>query len=128
MQRDSCRSSGCKYTTVAACLEFCCSRGAGFLFERACLLAYRVLTGTASRYIRELLQPVADVDSRSHLRSASNGDLVVPSTRLKTGERAFSIAAPQAWNRLQVEPKTMILERTENSHVLEITYCYNQNF
>ena len=37
-----------------------------------------------------------------------NGDLVVPSTRLKTGERAFSVAAPQAWNRLPVELKTMV--------------------
>ena len=47
-------------------------------------------------------------DSRSHLWSASNGDLVVPSTRLNTGERAFSVAAPQAWHRLQAEQKTMV--------------------
>ena len=75
---------------------------------KLCLLTHRALNGTAPRYIRELLHPVADVVSRSHLRSASNGDLVVPSTRLKTGERAFSVAAPQAWNRLPVELKTMV--------------------
>ena len=41
-------------------------------------------------------------------RDASNGDYVVPRTRLKFGvERAFSVAAPQAWNRLPTELKLM---------------------
>jgi len=35
------------------------------------------------------------------------GDYVVPRTRLKFGERAFSIAAPRAWNRLPTELKLM---------------------
>ena len=42
-----------------------------------------------------------------NLRSASNGDLVIPPTRLKTGKQAFSVAAPLAWNRLPVELKLM---------------------
>ena len=49
---------------------------------KLCLLTHRALNGTAPRYIRELLHPVADVVSRSHLRSASNGDLV-PSTQVE---------------------------------------------
>lgn len=35
------------------------------------------------------------------------GDFVVPRTRLKFDERAFSVAAPQAWNRLPTELKTL---------------------
>jgi len=34
------------------------------------------------------------------LRSATKSDLQVPRTRLKFGERAFSVAAPKAWNDL----------------------------
>ena len=30
--------------------------------------------------------------------TATNNDMVVPRSRLKFGERAFSIAAPRAWN------------------------------
>ena len=51
----------------------------------------------------ELLESVADMPGRASLRSAGRCSLNVPRTRLKMGERAFSIAAPQAWNRLPVE-------------------------
>jgi len=39
-------------------------------------------------------------------RSASNNDIVKQSTRLKLGERAFSVAGPRAWNQLPTELKT----------------------
>ena len=64
--------------------------------------------GHAPAYMSSLLTAVADVpSSRSALRDATKGNFVVPRTRLKLGERAFSVAAPQAWNRLPTELKIM---------------------
>jgi len=60
---------------------------------------------SASVYVKNLLTAVADVPSRSALREAMKGNFVVPRTRLKLGERAFSVAAPQAWNRLPTDLK-----------------------
>ena len=48
--------------------------------------------------------------SRSSLRDASRGDYVVPRTNRKTADRAFSTAAPRAWNQLPTE-----LKRTQSS-------------
>jgi len=41
--------------------------------------------------------------SRSALSDASKSIFVVPKTRLNLGEREFSVAAPQAWNRPPAE-------------------------
>jgi len=37
----------------------------------------------------------ADKPSLARLRASSSGDYVVPRTKLKFGERAFAVAAPQ---------------------------------
>jgi len=58
-------------------------------------------------YMKNLLTAVADVPSWSALRDAMKGNFVIPRTRLKLGERAFSVAAPQAWNRLPTDLKTL---------------------
>jgi hypothetical protein len=73
---------------------------------KLCLLVHKSIIGSAPVYLTDLLTAVADVPSRSALRDASNGDFVIPKTRLKLGERAFSVAAPLAWNRLPAELKT----------------------
>ena len=72
---------------------------------KLCLLVHKVVVGHAPSYLTGMLTAVTDVPSRSTLRDASNGDYVVPRTRLKFGERAFFVAAPQAWNRLPTELK-----------------------
>jgi len=41
--------------------------------------------------------------SQRALRSATNNDMAVPRSRLKFGERAFSIAAPRAWNSIPAD-------------------------
>ena len=46
--------------------------------------------------------PVADISSRSNLRSAQRGDMVVPRTRTQLGRRSFHLAAPVVWNALPV--------------------------
>jgi hypothetical protein len=58
------------------------------------------LNDCAPGYLAELLTAVADIPSRASLRNASKHCLDVPRTKLKMGDRAFSVAAPQAYNRL----------------------------
>ena len=60
-------------------------------------------TGSAPRYLQEVIQPVAEVTSRRRLRSSSSStlQLLVPVTRRTTlGDRAFAVAGPRAWNTL----------------------------
>ena len=59
------------------------------------LLVYKALNGLAPKYINELLVPYKP---RRHLRSEAKGLLDEPRTRLKFGDRAFSISAPRLWN------------------------------
>ena len=60
----------------------------------------------APTYIRDLITTTASMSGRASNRSASNNDIVKQSTRLKLGERAFSVAGPRAWNQLPTELKT----------------------
>ena len=62
-----------------------------------------MLVGHAPAYIDSLLTPA----SLLSLRSSSNCDLVVPRTSRKTGDRAFSVAAPRALNRLPTDLKLL---------------------
>ena len=61
------------------------------------LLVYKALNGLAPKYIKELLVPYKP---RCHLQSEAKGLLDEPRTRLKFGDRAFSISAPKLWNAL----------------------------
>jgi len=66
-----------------------------------CILVYHCLHGSAPGYLQSSIIPVSDTASRRRLRSASSGDLVVPTTRrLTMGDRAFAVAGPRAWNKL----------------------------
>ena len=68
---------------------------------RSAVLAYQCQNGLAPRYLADDLDPVADVESRRRLRSASTAALIVPVTARSTiGDRAFTVAAAQAWNSL----------------------------
>ena len=54
------------------------------------LLVYRCLSGLASPYLANELQPVSTLDTPRRPRSATTNALVVPPTRLSTvGDRAF---------------------------------------
>ena len=64
------------------------------------VLVFRCLHGLAPPYLAEGLLRVADVDSRRRLRSASTSALIVPTTRLTVGDRAFFVAAAKIWNGL----------------------------
>ena len=49
---------------------------------------------------------MSTVSTRSALRSAARGNLVVPHTRRRVGNRAFSVAGPAAWNSLPPDIRT----------------------
>jgi len=72
-----------------------------------CLLVHKAMIGQASDYITNLLTLVTNMPSRSSLRASSNGDLFQPRTERQIGDRACSVAAPRAWNRLPTELKLM---------------------
>ena len=73
------------------------------------LLVHKMFVGHAPGYIASVLTPASDISSQSSLRSSSNCDLVVPGTSRKIGDRAFSVAAPRAWNRLPTDLKLLRL-------------------
>jgi len=74
---------------------------------KLCFLVHKVTVRQAPSYLTGMLTAVTEVPSLSTLRDASNGNYVIPRTRLKFDERAFSVAAPRAWNRLPTELKLM---------------------
>ena len=70
--------------------------------SKLCLRVYKATRGLAPSYITDMCIPVAAVSTRQSLRSAARGDLLVPRTRVKFGNRAFAVASPEAWNSLPV--------------------------
>ena len=69
-----------------------------FLYTfKLCLLVYKAINGLAPSYLQDLCVPVTTVYTRSALRSGARGDLVVPRTRRRLGNRAFCVAGPTAW-------------------------------
>jgi len=75
------------------------------------LLVHKSLPGHKLEYISDLLTSVANIPSRSILRASSCGNLVVPRTRRRIGDRAFSVAAPRAWNRPPDGAETTAIDR-----------------
>jgi len=51
-------------------------------------------------YISNMVQSVANYTLRQGLRSSTCPTFVVPRTRTKLGERAFSVCGPVVWNAL----------------------------
>jgi len=78
---------------------------------KLCLLVYKTCFGHASDSISNLLTPVADMPARSSLLASSNGNLFLPRMERRFGDRAFSVAAPGAFNRLPTELKRMFSSR-----------------
>ena len=64
------------------------------------MLVHLTLNDLTPSYLKALLSPVSSNPGRSSLRSATSGDLLIPQTRLKMCERAFSVFAPREWNNL----------------------------
>jgi len=72
------------------------------------------------------IQPVSSNPVRQRLRSASSLDYIVPRTRTKFGDRAFSVASPTVWNSL---PESVRSAETLASFKRKLkTYLINISF
>jgi len=68
---------------------------------KLCLLVYKCLHQLAAPYLKSMISPISAESTRRHLRSAGQGDLVVPRTRtVGFGPRSFSVAGPSLWNNV----------------------------
>lgn len=67
---------------------------------KLCLMVFKALNGSAPAYISSLCNRNIDIAARSRLRSATHGDLQLPTTKTLFGNRAFAVAGPRAWNSL----------------------------
>ena len=64
------------------------------------LWMYKALNGLVPSYISSYCTSVVEVQRCSTLRSATHGNLTVPRSKTKFGDRSFSVAGPSAWNSL----------------------------
>ena len=75
---------------------------------RLCVLTYRCLHGSAPSYLAETLHLTSDMESRRRLQSRSTSSLMVPPSRRATlGDRAFPVAAAQAWNSIPTSVRSL---------------------
>ena len=73
---------------------------------KLCLLVYKSLHEKAPTYLSNLVNQVDTIDARRRLRSATEGDLIVPRTRINFGKHAFATAGPIAWNSLPISVRS----------------------
>ena len=77
-------------------------------------------------YLTESVQPVSSNPVRQRLRSASSLDYIVPRTKTKFGDRAFSVAGPTVWNSL---PESVRSAETLSGFKQKLkTYLFNISF
>ena len=95
---------------------------------KLCTLTYKSLHSLAPGYLSDHCNPVSEVSSRAHLRSAASGQLIVPRTKTKTlGPRGFYHAAPAVWNSLpsELRDSNMSLKQFQSklkTHYFRISY------
>ena len=90
------------------------------------VLTYRVLHGTAPRYLGPLVR-VSELPGRQSLRSSSTDRLVVPSFNLSTiGSRTFAVAAARTWNGLPMDvtssPTLPIFRKRLKTYLFRLSY------
>ena len=61
------------------------------------LIVFRVTSGTAPVYLRELFEPVS---GRYSLRSQSVNNFIIPKRRTKLADRSLAVVGPKWWNNL----------------------------
>jgi hypothetical protein len=66
-------------------------------------IVHKCVNHQAPAYLTQLFTLTADIETRSSLRSASDGKLAIPRTKLRFGDRAFSVAGARQWNSLPAE-------------------------
>ena len=94
---------------------------------RLAILFYRCLNGKAPPYLADGLQRVADISSRSRLRSESTLFLNIPRSKHSTiGDRAFPVAAAKVWNSLppsvKFSPSMLQFQRAMKTELFRRSY------
>ena len=75
------------------------------------MLMRNCLAGQAPVYLRELCVPVLSIPGRRFLRSATQGDLVVPVARTSMVlHKSFAVVGPSFWNRLPSNLRNELLD------------------
>ena len=73
---------------------------------KLCVLMYQSLNGTGPTYIADMLQPAAELQRRTIIRSATNKCLVVPLFLVvgcALANMFFTVPAPLLWNSLPAD-------------------------
>ena len=81
---------------------------------------------TMYSHFKNMLYPVSERASQRALRSATNNDMVVPRSRLKFGEHAFSIAAPGAWNSIPADLRATLNTATFKKNLK--TFLFRESY
>jgi len=87
---------------------------------KLCLLMHSIHNGKAPPYLANTVTATSGIESRSSDRCE------IPWSRLRFGERRFSVAAPTAWNSLHQTRSTVTFKRHVKSVLFErayISYC-----
>ena len=69
---------------------------------KICLLVYKCIHGLAPTYLSDGIKPVCSLQSRRRLRSSTSLDVLVPATKTKMGNSAFSMWGSTTWNKLPI--------------------------
>ena len=121
-----CRASRYDHVTPLLRDEFHWLRCRERITFKLCVTVYKSLDNEAPGYLQELCMPVNMNTRRSTLRSASDAQLIVPRTKTKAGERAFSVKGPLAWNSLPVTVRQLSSLSSFKRHLK--TYLFNASF
>ena len=64
------------------------------------ILMFKIVNGLAPKYLMNRCTPKSTVLKPRYLRSDQQNFMIVPDSRLKIGERNFSVFGPRVWNSL----------------------------
>ena len=67
------------------------------------VMVYLCVNGTAPAYFGDVCIKTSTISTRSHLRSAGSGVVMVPKSRTVLGDRRFEVAGPVVWNGLTMD-------------------------
>ena len=91
------------------------------------ILTRNCIHGIGPAYFGNICVLVTAAPGRTNLRSATRGDLVIPRTRTKLGERSFRISAPTVWNSLPDSLKHLATSREHFRKELK-TYLFRRTY
>ena len=97
--------------------QLCWLRVRQQIMFKMCLLFYKAMNGLAPSYIQDLYVPVTTISIHAALHSAACWDLILACTRWHSGNPAFCIAGPAAWNSLPSDIQTASALPTFKNHI-----------